>query len=144
MSGWKHKHILDGSLLDSIRAEAALADKLLWGLVVDRGKRGQLGEELLQQSGRERVDRSHNWRLVGEHNVLRGAWIARVRQQAPVDVGPVANVGIVILGRGRLQHLLHQPLGFLGPFEEELHNSRQDLQLGLRWNISIGATPLGG
>lgn len=40
------------------------------------------------------------------------------REKPPVDVRPVPNVRIVVLGRGCLQHLLHERLVPSGLLEE--------------------------
>jgi hypothetical protein len=63
---------LDGGALDGLGAEAALADEGLGGLVVDRGEGGELGEELLEEDGREEGEGCRNGGFLGEDDVLGG------------------------------------------------------------------------
>ena len=64
--------LLDGGALDGLGAEAALADEGLRGLVVDRGEGGELGEELLEEDGREAGDGCGDGGFWGEDDVLEG------------------------------------------------------------------------
>jgi hypothetical protein len=63
---------LDGGALDGLGAEAALADERLGRLVVDRGERGELRQELLEQDGGEAGDGGGDGGLLGEDDVLFG------------------------------------------------------------------------
>lgn len=84
------------------------------------------------------MDCGDDRRFVRQYDVLRSIGVARVGQQTPIHVSPIADIGVVILSRGRLQHFLDKPLSLLGPLEEELDDSGQDLQLGLHKGSAIG------
>ena len=55
-------------------------------------------------------------------------------EEAPVYVGAVADVWVVVLGGGVLEDFLDESLGcgVLGFFEEEFDDCGEDLELGLR------------
>lgn len=77
------------------------------------------------------MDGSHDWWLFRENNVPGSIGIARVREQAPVHVSTVPNIGVVVLCRRCLQDLLHKTLRFFRPLEEQLDYRSENLQLGL-------------
>ena len=77
------------------------------------------------------MDCGDDRRFVRQYDVLRSIGVARVGQQTPIHVSPIADIGVVILSRGRLQHFLDKSLSLLGPLEEQLNNRCEDLQLGL-------------
>ena len=70
--------------------------------------------------------------LVGEDDVLRDLRVAG--EEAPVDVGAVADVWVVVFGGGGLEDLLDEALGLglVGFFEEEFDDCGEDLELCLR------------
>ena len=63
---------LDGSALNSVGAVAALADKRLGRLVVDRCKSGEFGEELFEEDRWETGNRGGDGWLLRENDVLQG------------------------------------------------------------------------
>ena len=68
---------------------------------------------------------------IGEDN---GACHLRIRgEKAPVDVGAVADVGVVAEGGGCLEDFLDEALGLGGGFEEEFDDCGEDLELCLEW-----------
>lgn len=71
----------------------------------------------------------------GEDDVLGDLRVGG--EEAPVDVGAVADVGIVVLGGRGLQDLLHEALRVVGLFEEELDYRGEDLELCLSEPISL-------
>jgi hypothetical protein len=123
---------LDGGFLDGVGAVAALADEGFGGLVVDGGERGELGEEAVEEGGGQGCDGGGDGGLVGEDDVLRDLRVAG--EEAPVDVGAVADVGVVVFGGGGLEDLLDEALGLglVGFFEEEFDDCGEDLELCLR------------
>ena len=50
-------------------------------------------------------------------------------QQAPIDVGSVPDVGVVVFGGGGLEDFLDEGLGLwlVGLFEEEFYDGGEDL-----------------
>lgn len=116
-------------MLDGVSAEAAVADERLRGLVVDGCEGGDFVEELLEEHGRQRGHRGGDGRLVGEDDGLGDFEVAR--EEAPVDVGAVADVGVVVFGGGLLEDLLHEVLVVVGLLEEELDDGSEDLELCL-------------
>lgn len=63
------------------------------GLVVDRGQRADVADQLVQQGGLDQVCLLGNERLFGQDHFLGGHGIRG--EQAPVDVAPVPQVGVI-------------------------------------------------
>lgn len=122
---------LDGGFLDGVGAVAALADEGFGELVVDGGEGGELGEEAVEEGGGQGCDGGGDGGLVGEDDVLRDLRVAG--EEAPVDVGAVADVGVVVFGGGGLEDFLDEALGLglVGLFEEEFDDCGEDLELCL-------------
>ena len=83
--------MLNGQVL-AVDAVAALHEGI-GGLVVDRGQRTDVADELIQQGGLDEVRLLRDEGLLGEHHLLGGDRVGG--QQAPVDVAPVAQVRVV-------------------------------------------------
>ena len=77
------------------------------------------------------MDRGGDGGFVGEDHVLGDLRVGG--EEAPVDVGSVPDVRVVVLGGGGLEDLLDESLGLgeLGLFEEEFDDGGEDLELGL-------------
>lgn len=127
---------LNGRFLDGVGAVATLADERFGGLVVDGGEGGELSEEAVEEGGGEGLDGGGDGGFVGEDDVLRDLRVAG--EEAPVDVGAVADVGVVVFGGGGLEDLLDEVLGLglVGLFEEEFDDCGEDLKLCLR-DVSV-------
>ena len=57
------------------------------GLVVDRGERGDVADELVEQSGLQQVCFFGDQRLLSEHHVLGSGWVCG--EESPVDEASV-------------------------------------------------------
>ena len=77
------------------------------------------------------MDRGRDGGFIGEDDVLRYLWIGG--EEAPVDVGAVADIRVVVFGGGGLEDLLDEGLGLrlVGLFEEVFYYGGEDLELGL-------------
>ena len=117
--------------MDGIGAVAALADEGFRGLVVDGGEGREFGEEAFEEGGREGLDGGCDGGFVGEDDRLCDLRVAG--EEAPVDVGAVSDVGVVVFGCGGLEDLLDEGLGLglVGLLEEEFDDGGEDLQLRL-------------
>ena len=116
-------------MLDGVGAEAAVADEGLGGLVVDGGEGGEFGEELLEEGRGQRGHGGGDGGLVGEDDGFGDRQVAG--EKAPVDVGPVADVGVVVLDGGGLEDALDEGLVLRGVFQEEFYDRGEDLELSL-------------
>lgn len=78
------------------------------------------------------MDRGGDGGFVGEDHVLGDLGVGG--EEAPVDVGSISDVGVVVFGGGGLEDLLDESLrlGELGLFEEEFDDGGEDLELGLQ------------
>lgn len=78
------------------------------------------------------MDGGGDWGFIGEDNVLGNLRVAA--EESPVDVGAVADVGVVVFSGGGLEDLLDQllRLRLVGLLEEEFNYSGENLELGLR------------
>lgn len=54
------------------------------------------------------------------------------RQQTPVDIGTISDIRVVVVCCGLLKDLLYEPLVVARLLQEQLYNSSENLQLGLR------------
>jgi hypothetical protein len=64
-----------------------------------------------------------------EDDISRGLWIGG--EEAPVDVGAVADVWVVGFSGGGLEDLLDEGLGGRGVLEVKFYDCGEDLELGL-------------
>lgn len=99
--------------------------------MVDGGEGGEFGEEAFEEGGREGLDGSRDGGSGREDDALCDLGVAG--QEAPVDVGSVPDVGVVVFGGGGLEDFLHEGLrlGLIGLLEEEFDYGGEDLQLRL-------------
>mmetsp|Transcript_15997 Transcript_15997/g.41525 ORF Transcript_15997/g.41525 Transcript_15997/m.41525 type:complete len:1014 (+) Transcript_15997:689-3730(+) len=108
--------------------QPSAGDKAIRGLVVHRGQRADVLEQLLEESGIQVVRVVVDDRLVRKDHLLRGLRVCG--QQAPVDVGAVPQVRVVGLLRGVAEHQLDHLLRPLrGLLQEQLHRGCEQLQL---------------
>ena len=109
------------------RRARELRDERLRELVVHRGERADVRDEPLAERGAERRRGVLDRRARRQNDRLGSL---RVRgEEAPVDEAAVAQVGVVALLRGELQHLLDQRAALLGLLQEELDRCREELEL---------------
>ena len=73
------------------------------------------------------MDCGGNGRFVGEDDILGDLRVAG--QQAPVDVGSIPDVGVVVFGGGGLEDFLDEGLGLwlVGFFKEKFYDGGEDL-----------------
>ena len=117
--------------MDGVGAVAALADEGFRGFVVDGGESREFGEEAFEEGRWQGLDGSCDGGFVGEDDGLCDLRVAR--EEAPVDVGAVSDVGVVVFGGGGLEDFLDEGLGLglVGLLEEEFDDGGEDLQLRL-------------
>mmetsp|Transcript_12023 Transcript_12023/g.35567 ORF Transcript_12023/g.35567 Transcript_12023/m.35567 type:complete len:610 (-) Transcript_12023:1065-2894(-) len=105
----------------------AAGDECGGRLVVDGGEGGEVRDELVEHGRVEREGVVVDVWLLGEHDLLGGLGVGR--EQAPVDVAAVAQVGVVRVLRREREHVLHHLLRLRRPLEEELDRGGEHLQL---------------
>lgn len=124
----------EAALLQSLDGEgrdlAARVDERGRRLVVHRGERGQVVDELVQErASKTRVRLGRDRGLLREDDGLGRGRVAG--EQAPVDKAAVAQVRVVAASGRELQHLLHKGLRSRGLLQVQLDSGREQLQLHL-------------
>lgn len=69
--------------------------------------------------------------FIGQDDILRDLRVAA--EESPIDVGAIADVGVVVFCGGGLEDFLDELLGLrlVGLLEEEFYDGGEDLELGL-------------
>lgn len=83
--------MLDGQML-AVDAVAALHESVR-RLVVNRGERADVANELVQQRGLNQVRLLRDQRLLGQHHLFGGHRVSG--QQTPVDVATIPQVRVI-------------------------------------------------
>lgn len=98
--------------------------------MIDARQRRNVANQLVEERRLEQVRFLGYQRLDREDDLLRGGRVGA--EQPPVDEAAIAKVRIVRILRGEAQHVLNERLRVGGPFQKQLHDRRQQLQLHLR------------
>ena len=99
--------------------------------MVDGGEGGEFGEKALEEGRWKRLYGCGDGGFVREDNVLCDLGVGG--KETPVDVGAIADIGVVVLSGGVLEDFLDECLGLgvLRLFEEELDDCCENLELCL-------------
>jgi hypothetical protein len=119
------------SPLQVVDSHPALADKGLCRPMVDGSQGRDLAEELIENRLGDRRLWERYRRPIGQDDGLGRARVGR--EQAPVHVSAIADVGRVAVLRRRLENLLDNLLALVGLLEEQLDDGRQRLELDRIW-----------
>lgn len=116
------------AVLQSLRAR--IAEYGVNGLEVHRGKRANVHAHLLEGGRIQTLGLRGDWRLYAHDDVPRHGGVVH-GQQAPVEEAALAQVRVVALLRGPLEHLGHELRTLGRALEKQLHGRGQQRELHL-------------